>query len=98
MLIPIVPRAEFDSALVASLMIAGSGLGLSCPSSQYTLGPISDERVSEAASTNSAVGSFGLAFAGAIMLATLSCQLHHACTGEHRAPAGRTATGPGAGG
>ena len=38
--------------------------------------PISDERVSEAAGVNSAAGSFGLsfglAFAGAIMLATLS--------------------------
>jgi hypothetical protein len=42
----------------------------------YTLSPISDERVSEAAGVNSAGGSFGLsfglAFAGAIMLATLS--------------------------
>jgi hypothetical protein len=42
----------------------------------YTLSPISEERVSEAASVNSAGGSFGLsfglAFAGAIMLATLS--------------------------
>ena len=42
----------------------------------YTLSPISEERVSEAAGVNSAVGSFGLsfglAFAGAIMLAALS--------------------------
>jgi hypothetical protein len=42
----------------------------------YTLAPISGERVSEAAGVNSAGGSFGLsfglAFAGAIMLATLS--------------------------
>ena len=42
----------------------------------YTLSPISEERVSEAAGVNSAAGSFGLsfglAFAGAIMLATLS--------------------------
>ena len=42
----------------------------------YTLSPITDERVSEAAGVNSAAGSFGLsfglAFAGAIMLATLS--------------------------
>jgi hypothetical protein len=42
----------------------------------YTLSPISDERVSEAAAANSAAGSFGLsfglAFAGVIMLATLS--------------------------
>jgi hypothetical protein len=42
----------------------------------YTLAPISEERVSEAAGVNSAGGSFGLsfglAFAGAIMLATLA--------------------------
>jgi hypothetical protein len=42
----------------------------------YTLAPISEERVSEAAGVNSAGGSFGLsfglAFAGAIMLAALS--------------------------
>jgi hypothetical protein len=42
----------------------------------FTLSPISDERVSEAAGVNSAAGSFGLsfglAFAGAIMLATLA--------------------------
>ena len=42
----------------------------------YTLSPIDEERVSEAAGVNSAGGSFGLsfglAFAGAIMLATLS--------------------------
>jgi hypothetical protein len=42
----------------------------------YTLAPISEERVSEAAGVNSAGGSFGLsfglAFAGAILLATLS--------------------------
>jgi uncharacterized protein (DUF58 family) len=42
----------------------------------YTLAPISEERVSEAAGVNSAAGSFGLAFGlafgGAILLATLS--------------------------
>jgi hypothetical protein len=42
----------------------------------YTLAPISEERISEAAGVNSAAGSFGLsfglAFAGAIMLAALS--------------------------
>jgi len=42
----------------------------------YTLSPISDERVSEAAGVNSAAGSFGLsfglAFVGAILLAALS--------------------------
>ncbi|MGW4016957.1 MFS transporter [Rhodococcus ruber] len=76
-LIPIVPRAEFGWALVVPLMIAGSGLGLLVSQlNNYTLAPISQERVSEAAGVNSAAGSFGLsfglAFAGAIMLATLS--------------------------
>ncbi|MHA6622836.1 MFS transporter [Pseudonocardia sp. DLS-67] len=76
-LIPIVPRAEFGWALIVPLVIAGSGLGLLVSQlNNYTLSPISDERVSEAAGVNSAAGSFGLsfglAFAGAIMLATLS--------------------------
>ena len=54
-------------------MIAGCGLGLLVSQlNNYTLSPISDERVSEAAGVNSAAGSFGLAFTGAIMLATLS--------------------------
>ena len=58
-------------------MIAGAGLGLLVSQlNNYTLAPISEERVSEAAGVNSAAGSFGLsfglAFAGAIMLATLS--------------------------
>ena len=76
-LIPIVPRAESGWALMVPLAIAGSGLGLLVSQlNNYTLSPISDERVSEAAGVNSAAGSFGLsfglAFAGAIMLATLS--------------------------
>ena len=76
-LIPIVPRAEFGWGLVIPLVIAGSGLGLLVSQlNNYTLAPIAEERVSEAAGVNSAAGSFGLsfglAFAGAIMLATLS--------------------------
>jgi EmrB/QacA subfamily drug resistance transporter len=76
-LIPIVPRAEFGWALIVPLLVAGSGLGLLVSQlNNYTLAPISDERVSEAAGVNSAAGSFGLsfglAFAGAIMLAALS--------------------------
>ena len=59
------------------MLIAGSGLGLLVSQlNNYTLSPISEERVSEAAGVNSAAGSFGLsfglAFAGAIMLAALS--------------------------
>src|SRR5438552_18234816 len=74
---PIVPRATSGWYLVVPLMIAGSGLGLLVSQlNNYTLAPISEERVSEAAGVNSAGGSFGLsfglAFAGAIMLATLS--------------------------
>ncbi len=77
LLIPIVPSAHSGWALVIPLMIAGTGLGLLVSQlNNYTLSPISDERVSEAAGVNSAAGSFGLsfglAFAGAIMLATLS--------------------------
>lgn len=77
LLIPIVPRTDSGWALVIPLMIAGAGLGLLVSQlNNYTLSPISDERVSEAAGVNSAAGSFGLsfglAFAGAIMLATLS--------------------------
>jgi EmrB/QacA subfamily drug resistance transporter len=76
-LIPIVPRAESGWYLVVPLLIAGCGLGLLVSQlNNYTLSPISEERVSEAAGVNSASGSFGLsfglAFAGAIMLATLS--------------------------
>jgi EmrB/QacA subfamily drug resistance transporter len=77
LLLPIVPRADSGWYLLAPLMIAGSGLGLLVSQlNNYTLAPISEERVSEAAGVNSAGGSFGLsfglAFAGAIMLATLS--------------------------
>jgi EmrB/QacA subfamily drug resistance transporter len=76
-LIPIVPRADSGWLLVIPLMIVGSGLGLLVSQlNNYTLSPISEERVSEAAGVNSAAGSFGLsfglAFAGAIMLATLA--------------------------
>ena len=58
-------------------MIAGAGLGLLVSQlNNYTLAPVSAARVGEAAGVNSATGSFGLsfglAFAGAIMLATLS--------------------------
>ena len=76
-LLPIVPRADSGWYLVIPLVLAGSGLGLLVSQlNNYTLSPISEEEVSEAAGVNSAGGSFGLsfglAFAGAIMLATLS--------------------------
>src|SRR5215217_2828318 len=74
LLIPIVPRADSGWPLVVPLILAGAGLGLLVSQlNNYTLSPISDERVSEAAGVNSAAGSFGLsfglAFAGAIMFA-----------------------------
>jgi MFS family permease len=81
-LIPTVPRADSGWYLLVPLVIAGSGLGLLVSQlNNYTLSPVSDERVSEAAGVNSAGGSFGLsfglAFAGAIMLATLSIAFTH---------------------
>ena len=54
-LIPIVPRADSGWYLVVPLVIAGSGLGLLVSQlNNYTLSPISEERVSEAAGVNSA--------------------------------------------
>ena len=76
-LIPLVPRAGSGWHLVLPLMLAGAGLGLLASQlNNYALSPISEERVGEAAGVTSATGSFGLsfglAFSGAIMLATLS--------------------------
>lgn len=81
-LIPIVPRADSGWYLVIPLILTGSGLGLLVSQlNNFTLSPITEERVSEAAGVNSAAGSFGLsfglAFAGAIMLATLSIAFTH---------------------
>jgi len=77
LLIAVVPRADSGWYFLVPLMIAGAGLGLLVSQlNNYTLSPIDEEHVSEAAGVNSAGGSFGLsfglAFAGAIMLATLS--------------------------
>ncbi|HEU5485952.1 MAG TPA: MFS transporter [Microlunatus sp.] len=76
-LLPVIPRADSGWYLVVPLILAGSGLGLLVSQlNNYTLSPMSEEKVSEAAGVNSAAGSFGLsfglAFAGAIMLATIS--------------------------
>jgi fucose permease len=81
-LIPIVPRAHSGWAMAVPLLIAGCGLGLLVSQlNNYTLSPIEEERVSEAAGVNSAGGSFGLsfglAFSGAIMLASLSLVFTH---------------------
>jgi EmrB/QacA subfamily drug resistance transporter len=77
LLIPLVPRADFGWWLIGPLLIAGSGLGLLVSQlNNYTLAPVEEERVSEAAGVNSAAGSFGLSFglavAGGLMLAALS--------------------------
>jgi hypothetical protein len=77
LLILVVPRADSGVDLAIPLIIAGVGLGLLVSQlNNFTLAPISEERISEAAGVNSAAGnfglSFGLAFAGAIMLATLA--------------------------
>jgi EmrB/QacA subfamily drug resistance transporter len=77
LLILVVPRADSGWSLTIPLLIAGAGLGMMVSQlNNFTLAPISEERISEAAGVNSAAGnfglSFGLAFAGAIMLATLS--------------------------
>jgi MFS family permease len=76
-MIPIVPRVDTSWYLVIPLMLCGAGLGLLVSQlNNYTLAPISEERVGEAAGVNSAISSFGLsvglAFAGAILLAALS--------------------------
>jgi EmrB/QacA subfamily drug resistance transporter len=82
LLIPFIPRVDSGWYLIPPLLIVGSGLGLLVSQlNNYTLAPISEEKVSEAAGVNSAAGSFGLsfglAFAGAIMLATLSLSFNH---------------------
>jgi MFS family permease len=77
LIIPIVPDADSGWYLVIPLAIAGAGLGLLVSQlNNYSLAPIDDERISEAAGVNSASGSFGLSFglavAGGVLLATLS--------------------------
>jgi len=76
-IIAVLPRGESGWALLVPLLIAGSGLGLLVSQlNNYILGPIDEERVSEASGVNSAGQSFGLSFglamAGGILLAALS--------------------------
>jgi EmrB/QacA subfamily drug resistance transporter len=81
-LILVIFRADSGWAMALPLLLAGCGLGLLVSQlNNYTLSPIEEERVSEAAGVNSAGGSFGLsfglAFSGAIMLASLSLLFTH---------------------
>ena len=77
LLIPLVPRIDSGWWMALPLAIAGSGLGLLVSQlNNYTLGPIEEERISEAAGVNSAGGSFGLSFGlalgGSLMLISLA--------------------------
>ena len=81
-IIPFVPRVDSGWYLVIPLAITGCGLGLLVSQlNNYTLAPVEEERVSEAAGVNSAAGSFGLSFglamAGGLMLAALSVSFTH---------------------
>jgi MFS family permease len=81
-LLAIIPTISSGLSLAIPLLIIGSGLGLLVSQlNNYTLAPIEEERVSEAAGVNSAAGSFGLSFglamAGGILLAALSSNFIH---------------------
>src|SRR4029078_7082109 len=66
LLIPIVPRADAGWYLALPLVIAGIGLGLLVSQlNNYTLAPIEEEHVSEAAGVNSAGRPLGLSVRGA---------------------------------
>ena len=72
-----IPRASSGVDFVIPMIFTGAGLGLLVSQlNNYSLSPITEERVSEAAGVNSASGnfglSFGLAFAGAILMAALA--------------------------
>ena len=74
LMVPVITSGWY---LVLPLVITGSGLGLLVSQlNNYTLAPVDEERISEAAGVNSAAGSFGLSFglamAGGLMLAALS--------------------------
>jgi len=76
-IIPLVPRVDSGWYLVIPLVVAGCGLGMLVSQlNNFTLAPISEDRVSEAAGVNSAAGSFGLSFglavAGGVMLWALA--------------------------
>lgn len=72
-----IPRVESGVQIIIPLLLVGSGLGLLVSQlNNYTLAPIDEKRVSEAAGVNSAAGSFGLSFglamAGGVLLSVLA--------------------------
>ncbi|GAA4408140.1 MFS transporter [Fodinibacter luteus] len=76
-IIVMVPVIDSGWYLALPLVVTGCGLGLLVSQlNNYTLAPIEEERISEAAGVNSAAGSFGLSFglamAGGVMLAALA--------------------------
>ena len=81
-IIPLVPRVDSGWYLVIPLIVAGCGLGMLVSQlNNFTLAPISEDRVSEAAGVNSAGRSFGLSFglavAGGVMLWALALSFTH---------------------
>ena len=96
-IIPLVPRVDSGWYLVIPLVICGWGLGMLVSQlNNFTLAPISEERVSEAAGVNSAAGSFGLSFglavAGGIMLWALALSFTHQVQASPVDPAGAATT------
>jgi MFS family permease len=94
LLVPIVPEADSGWYLVIPLALAGTGLGLLVSQlNNYTLAPIDEERISEAAGVNSAAGSFGLSFglamAGGVLLAVLSLSFTNMTEASNVIPAGQ---------
>jgi EmrB/QacA subfamily drug resistance transporter len=92
LIVPIVPEADSGWYLAVPLAIAGAGLGLLVSQlNNYTLAPIDEERISEAAGVNSAAGSFGLSFglamAGGVLLAVLSLSFAKMTEGSTVIPA-----------
>ena len=95
-IIPFVPRVDSGWYLVVPLAVVGCGLGLLVSQlNNYTLAPVEEERVSEAAGVNSAAGSFGLSFGlamgGGLMLAALSFSFTHMTQDSQVIPAAQKA-------
>jgi MFS family permease len=94
LLVPIVPEADSGWYLIIPLVLAGAGLGLLVSQlNNYTLAPIDEERISEAAGVNSAAGSFGLSFglamAGGVLLAVLAFSFTNMTEASTVIPAGQ---------